>query len=334
MNFLRNRLFLVLWIGYNKNVMPDELYDIIIIGGGPAGLSAAQYASRAKMKTIVLDKSSTAGALAFASMIENYPGLAAPVSGKELLDLFHKQALSFGAEYIEAQVIGVSLAGEVKKVFTMDKTYHGKSVIIATGSMGRKASIPGEADFLGKGVSYCAICDAAFFRGKVVCVLGDSEEAVKEAGLLTRFAETVYLISPSRKLKVADDNPVLDIPNLKIITGHTVTAINGGEAVEKIGMRDIQGKESEIELSGVFVYLHGSKPIVDFLQEAVDTSDNDCIITNTMKETTVPGVFSAGDVTCTEVRQVIVAAAQGCLAALSAEKYVSHRSRTKYDWHV
>ena len=199
--------------------------------------------------------------------------------------------------------------------------------------MGRKASIPGEADFLGRGVSYCAICDAAFFRGKVVCVLCDSEEAVKEAGLLTRFAETVYLIAPSRKLKVTDDNPALDAPNLKIITGHTVTSITGNEAVEKIQLKDIEGKSGEIELSGVFVYLHGSKPVVDFLQQAVETSDNDCIITNTMKETKVPGVFSAGDVTCTEVRQVIVAAAHGCLAALSAEKYVFHRSRRKYDWH-
>lgn len=313
--------------------MIDVLYDVIIIGGGPAGLSAAQYTSRSKMKTIVLDKSSTAGALAYASLIENYPGLAAPVSGMELLDLFRKQALAFGAEFVETQVIGVSLDGEIKEVFTMDNAYHGKTVIIATGSMGRKASIPGEADYLGKGVSYCAICDCAFFKGKIVCVTGDSEEAVKEAGMLTRFAETVYLIAPSQKLKVADDNPVLAIPNLKVITGHTVTAIEGGEVVEKIKLRDTQGKESEIELSGVFVYLHGSKPVTEFLQGAVETSENECITTNTMKETTIPGVFSAGDVTCTEVRQVVVAAAHGCLAALSAEKYVFNRKRRKYDWH-
>jgi thioredoxin reductase (NADPH) len=313
--------------------MTDALYDVIIIGGGPAGLSAAQYASRAKMKTVILDKSATAGALAFASLIENYPGLAAPVSGKELLELLHKQALTFGAEYVETEVIGVSLEGEVKEVFTMDAVYKGKTIIIATGSMGRKASIPGEADFLGRGVSYCAICDAAFYKGKVVCVLGDSEEAVKEAGLLTRFAETVYLIAPSQKLKVADDNPVLMAPNLKVVTGHTVTAIEGLEVVEKIQLKDIHGKESVLEMSGVFVYLHGSKPVTNFLREAVKLSENECIITNTMKETTIPGVFSAGDVTCTEVRQVVVAAAHGCLAALSAEKYVFHRNRRKYDWH-
>ncbi len=313
--------------------MTDIVYDVIIIGGGPAGLSAAQYTSRAKMKTVVLDKSASTGALAYASLIENYPGLASAISGKDLLDLFRRQALVFGAEYVETQVIGVYLGGEVKEVFTMDKTYHGKTVIIATGSMGRKASIRGEADFLGKGVSYCAICDAAFYRGKDVCVIGDSEEAVKEAGLLTRFAQTVYLITPSQKLRVAEDGPDLAIPNLKVMTGQSVTAIEGSEIVEKIQLKDLNGKESELSLSGVFVYLHGNKPVIDFLQGAVEISDNECIITNTMKETVVPGVFGAGDVTCTEVRQVIVAAAQGCLAALSAEKYVFQRKQRKYDWH-
>jgi len=313
--------------------MSDALYDVIIIGGGPAGLSAAQYASRAKMKTVVLDKSAATGALAYASMIENYPGLASAISGKALLEIFRKQAMAFGAEYIEAQVIGVYLDGEVKEVFTMDRTYHGKTAIIATGSMGRKASIRGEADFLGRGVSYCAICDAAFYRGKVVCVIGDSEEAVKEAGLLTRFADTVYLIAPSQKLRAAGNDPDLAIPNLKVISGQTATAIEGGEVVERIHLRDFNGRESVLELSGVFVYLHGSKPVIDFLQGAVEVSEDECIITNAMKETAVPGVFSAGDVTCSEVRQVVVAAAQGCLAALSAEKYVFQRKRRKYDWH-
>src|SRR5208282_2726940 len=307
--------------------MTDTLYDVIIIGGGPAGLSAAQYTSRAKMKTVVLDKSAATGALAYASQIENYPGVSSAISGRDLLELFRKQALAFGAEYVEAQVIGVYLGGEVKEVFTMDKTYHGKTVIIATGSMGRKASIRGEADFLGRGVSYCAICDAAFYRGKVVCVIGDSEEAVKEAGLLTRFADTVYLIAPSQKLRAAGNDPDLAIPNLKVITGQTVIAIEGGELVERIQLKDLNGIESALELSGVFVYLHGSKPVIDFLQGAVETSEHECIITNTMKETAVPGVFSAGDVTCSEVRQVVVAAAQGCLAALSAEKYVFQRKR-------
>src|SRR3989339_672063 len=310
----------------------SDLYDVIIICGGPAVLSAAQYAARAKLKTIVLDKSRTAGALAFAHRIENYPGLSAPLTGKELLDIFRKQAVNFGAEYTEVQVIGVNLSSNAKEVFTMDKNYSGKTVIIATGSMGRKPTIKGEAEFIGKGVSYCAICDAAFYKGKTVCVIGDSEEAVKEAGLLTKFAEIVYLISPSSRLKVEDDYPALSQPNLKTLLGHLVTAIEGNEVVERIKMSDANKKETSLELSGVFVYLHGNKPIVDFLGGNVDLSEEECIITNRMMETSIPGVFAAGDMTCTEVRQVVVSAANGCIAALSAERYITHRSRRKYDW--
>lgn len=314
--------------------MSEDLYDVIIIGGGPAGLSAAQYAARSRLRTIVLDKSSTAGALAYTNRIENYPGVDEPLTGKELLDRFKKQALNFGAEYRDnSQVIGVKLDGLVKEVFTMERTYTGKAVIIATGSMGRKAAIPGEAEFLGRGVSYCAICDAAFFKGKTVCVLGDSEEAAKEAGLLSKYAGKVYLISHSPKLKVEEDYPALKAPNIEVVLGRKVTAIEGTETVEKIRMKDSKGNESELELSGVFVYIHGSRPIVDFLGESVHTSDTECVIVNRMMETTIPGVFAAGDVTCTEVRQVVIAAANGCIAALSAEKYISHRKRRKLDWH-
>lgn len=313
--------------------MSETIYDVIIIGGGPAGHSAALYASRAKMKTIILDKSKTAGALAYASLIENYPGLEKPLTGKELLEVMHKQALSFGAEYKEdVQVIGAFLGEEIKQVFTMDATYQGKTVIIATGSMGRKAAIKGEEEFLGRGVSYCAICDAAFFKGKTVCVLGNSEEAVKEAGVLARFAETVYLVSPTPKLKVEDDYPALAIPNIKVLLGKTVSEIVGGDAVEKIIMKGTDG-ESELVLDGVFVYLSGSKPIVDFLQGSVELSEEGCIITNAAMETSVPGVLAAGDVICTEARQVIVAAAQGALAALAAEKHIFGRKKAKVDWH-
>lgn len=311
--------------------MTEELYDVVIIGGGPAGLTAGQYAARAGLRTVILDKSASAGALAFASVIENYPGVG-PISGKELLDIFREQAVGFGAEYIETQVIGVNLTGEVKETYTMDRTYKSKAVIIATGAMGRKPTIKGEAEFLGRGVSYCAVCDAAFFKGKTVCVLGDSEEALKEAGYLSRFAETVYLISPSSKLKVEEDNPNLRIPNLKIMLGYTATEIQGNEVVERIRLRNSEGKEETLELSGVFVYLHGSRPIVDFLQGALELSDDECIVTNKMMETSIPGVFAAGDVTCTEVRQVVIAAAHGCIAALSAEKYITQRKRRRYDW--
>lgn len=308
-----------------------NIYDVVIIGGGPAGLTAAQYASRAKLRTVILDKSATAGALAYSSKIENYPGLTKPVPGKELLNMMRMQAIGFGAEYTETQVVGVTLSGDIKEVITMDRTYSGKTVIIATGSMGRKPSIKGEEEFLGRGVSYCAICDAAFFKGKIVCIIGNSEEAIKEAGVLARFAETVYLISPTPKLKV-NDNPILKEPNINVLLGYTVTSIEGKEVVENIRMVDSDNKVSELELSGVFIYLYGSKPITDFLPDVLETDKNGCIKVTPMMETSVPGVFAAGDVTCTEVRQVVVAASDGCISALSAEKYISQRKGLRIDW--
>jgi thioredoxin reductase (NADPH) len=313
--------------------MSEIIYDVLIIGGGPAGLSAALYAARAKMNTLILDKSKTAGALAYAGMIENYPGLEKPLPGKDLLALMHRQALSFGANYHgDSQVVGVNLRDEIKQVFTMDSLFLGKTVIIATGSMGRKASIKGEEEFLGRGVSYCAICDAAFFRGKRVCVLGNTEEAAKEAGVLARFAEIVYLIAPTPQLKVDADYPSLGLPNIKVMLNHSVLEIQGADTVEKIILKSPEGSR-ELKLDGVFVYLSGSQPIVDFLQGAVTLSENGCIITNHAMETNIPGVLAAGDVVCTEARQVIVAAAQGALAALSAEKYIFGRKKFRADWH-
>ncbi len=309
----------------------QEQYDVIVIGGGPAGLSAAQYAARSKLKTVVLDKSSTAGALAYASHIENYPGFLKPVSGAELLHLFRKQALKFGAEIVETMVVGARLDGESKEVYTMEAGYHGKTVIIATGSMGRKPSITGEADFLGRGVSYCAVCDAAFFKDKTVCVIGSSDESVKEAGYLTRFAETVYLIAPTKELKAADLS-ALSAENLVVKTGTVVKAIEGTETVEKIILIDADKKESEMPVSGVFVYLQGNKPIVDFLSGTVALKADGCIETNHMMETSMAGVFAAGDVTCTVVRQVVTAVSNGAVAALSAEKFIHHRTKLKQDW--
>lgn len=310
--------------------MSEDLYDVIIIGGGPAGLTAAQYASRSGLKTVVLDKSKTSGALAYSSSIENYPGIIEPVSGSELLDLFREQALKFGAEYVETQVFGVDLIESVKTVFAAEGSYKGKTVIIATGSMGRKPTIPGEKQFLGKGVSYCATCDAMFFKGQTVCVVGDSEEVLKETGVLARFAKKVFLIAPSKTPSFPADDPSLQHGNVEVLTGTKVTAINGTDLVTGITIQN--GEERKIALDGVFIYLHGSRPVVDFLNESVPMSETSCVLTHRSMETSVPGVFAAGDVTCAEARQVVIAAGFGCIAALSAERYIHHKKRVKFDW--
>ncbi|HIJ59024.1 MAG TPA: FAD-dependent oxidoreductase [Nitrospirae bacterium] len=306
----------------------SDVYDVIIIGGGPAGLTAAQYSARAGLRTLILDKSPYGGALAYASVIENYPGLKEPMAGKDLLNIFREQALRFGAVYKETKVIGVKLDQEIKDIYTMDETYQAKVVIIATGSLGRKTTIEGEAEFLGRGVSYCAICDSAFYRGKVVCVLGTSEEAIREAIYLTKFASKVFLISPIR-LK----EEIEALSNLEILEGYSALAIKGSDTVHTVILRDNKGEKREISLDGVFVYLQGNKPITDFLGDSLELSEDGCIKTNSSMETNVPGVFCAGDVSCTEIRQVVVAASHGCISALSAEQFISKRKKKKFDWH-
>jgi len=211
--------------------------------------------------------------------------------------------------------------------------YKGKTVIIATGSMGRIYGIPGEEEFLGKGVSYCATCDAAFFKDLTVCVVGDSDEAVKEAGVLMRFAKEVYIITPSNKPSFPTDDPSLSADNVHIIAGCRVSSIHGAEVVTHITIKNTESsKEQEMPMDGVFIYLIGSRPVVDFLNASISLGEKACVLTHRTMETSIPGIFAAGDVTCGEMRQVVVASAFGCIAALSAEKFIHNRKRAKFDW--
>lgn len=307
-------------------------YDLIIIGGGPGGLAAGLYAARGKLKTIILDKSPYSGALAYTNRIENYPGVG-PISGIELLNNLRKQATDFGAEYTELQVIGVDIKGDTKKVFTMSGQYTGRAVIIATGAMGRRPTLKGEEEFLGKGVSYCASCDAAFFDGKVAAIIGSSVEALEEANAVAKYARKVYIVSPHKELPQSEeDQPILRNERIEVLTGTSLKAIYGDEIVKGITVRDGSGKENNLEVDGVFIYLQGTKPVTDFLANSLDLTEEGCIEVDREMRTTFDGVFAAGDVICKRVRQAIIAAAEGCIAALSAERYLYHKKGMVLDW--
>jgi thioredoxin reductase (NADPH) len=313
--------------------LPEEnqIYDVVIIGGGPAGLSAALYAARAKLRTLVLDKNPSAGALGMAEKIENYPGVGR-IKGSELLNLFRAQAEGFGAEVQQALVGRVDLSKNPKKVVTPEKTCQAKTVIVATGAMGRKPSIKGEAELIGKGVSYCAACDAAFFKGEDVAVVGRVEAALEEIHVVARHARKVYLITPSRILDAEQAEAVHTLPNVEVRPGSRVIQIAGDSGVRSVEVAGPEGNEQRLEVTGVFVYMHGSQPIVDFLDGALETTSEGCIKAGRDMSTSVEGVFAAGDVTCKEVRQVAIAAAEGCIAALSADRYINKHQRARPQW--
>jgi thioredoxin reductase (NADPH) len=309
-------------------------YDIVIIGGGPAGATAAIYTARADLKTLIIDKGLTAGALGITNKIANYPGILEEISGADLLERMRQQAAGFGAKFVQDRVIGVDLASETKLVFTNNGTYTARAVIIATGSMGRGQRLKGEDELLGRGVSYCATCDAAFFRGAHVAVVGNSDEALEEALFLTRFAERVYLFSPTPELK-APAHLVEEITHhlkVEIYLGTSAREVLGQEHVE--GLRVVQRGQAEqiFPVSGAFIYLQGGKPITDFLQGQLPVSDTGCVLVDKEYQTSLPGVFAVGDVLCNHVKQAVVAAAEGAVAAMAAEKVLNGRKQMAVDW--
>lgn len=318
-----------------SDALADNLYDVAIIGGGPAGLSAALYASRAGLKTIVLDKSPGAGALALTHKIENYPGILQVMTGKDLLSVFRQQAENFGAKIIQTQVIGINFENNPREVQTTDGVYGAKAVIIATGSMGRrKPTLKGEAEFVGKGVSYCAVCDAPFSKDKSVAVIGDVEEVLEELNLISRFADHIYLFLHGKELSFEQAAAIQRIPNVELMTDYRLIEILGNTSgVEKIAVVDPVGNHKQIDVWTVFVFLHGNSPIIDFLSGVLATSPSGCIqVGKSDMSTSIEGIYAIGDVTCKEIRQAIVAAAEGCIAALSADQYIHKRQKVRSQW--
>jgi thioredoxin reductase (NADPH) len=318
----------------NTNLTDDLSYDVIIIGGGPAGATAAIYTARAGLKTLIIDKGLTAGALGITSKIANYPGILEEISGADLLERMRQQAQSFGAIFTADRVQGVDLLSEEKTVFANNNTYTARSIIIATGSMGRGQRVKGEDELLGHGVSYCATCDAAFFRGQDVVVAGSSDEAIEEALFLTRFVHSVTFLSPTPELK-APEHLVDELdshPKVTVYRGASLREIQGEGRVEAVRFALRGQGEQVIPATGAFIYLQGGKPITDFLQGQLDIAETGCLIVDREYQTGIPGIFAVGDVLCNHVKQAVVAAAEGAVAGMAVEKVLRGRKQLVADW--
>ncbi len=309
-----------------------DVYDTVVIGAGPGGLSAALYAARAKLRTLVLEKSPRAGALASTGLIANYPGVDEEVSGIELLSRFRRQAERFGAEIAEAQVLSTNLTSDPKEVITSAGTYRGRTVIIASGALERAGSVPGERELVGRGVSYCAACDAAFFQGMDVAVAGNAPEMAAELELIARYARRVYLL-PKGKVSEKLLAAARELPNVELFEGAKVAGILGADRVSGVAIVDGTGKR-ELPVSGAFLYFTGNRPATSFLDRSLALNPDGCIAADPRDgSTNIPGVYAAGDVTCNEVRQAVVAAAQGALAALAAHRHLRQAKRMRLQWN-
>ncbi|WP_457569025.1 thioredoxin-disulfide reductase [Desulfurobacterium sp.] len=309
--------------------MFDTLWDVVIVGAGPAGLASAIYTGRSNLKTLVLDSMFPGGQLLITEMIENYPGFPEPMAGFELSDRMKKQAEKFGA-VIESgySVNKVDLDGDI---FVLKLESGGelkaKTVIWAAGSTPRKLGVPGEAEFLGRGVSYCAVCDGALFKGRDVAVVGGGDSALEEALYLTKFANKVYLIHRRDKFRAVPIVQERVKANEKIepVLNKVVESINGEQFVESLTLRDtVTGEKSEQKVDGIFIFI-GSEPNTAPIAHLVELDDRGYVLTDDEMKTATPGLFAAGDTRKKPLKQVITAAADGAVAAMSASKYLEEK---------
>jgi thioredoxin reductase (NADPH) len=301
-----------------------EKYEVVIIGGGPAGLTAGLYTSRAGLSSLLIERGMMGGQIVNAEQVDNYPGFPAGISGFELGKLMHEQATKYQLKVVTGEAVGLEVKKGQKAVKTTGGDFTAKAVIIASGSERNKLGIPGEEEFAGKGVSYCATCDAAFFRNQSVAVVGGGDAAITEALHLARFASKVTVIHRRRQLRAGRilQEKAFAEPKMGFLWDTVAEEIEGEDLVKKIRLRQVKtGKESALDVGGVFVSI-GLKPNTAYLKGILPLDDDGHIITNDRLETEIPGVFVAGDVRHNSARQAIAAAGDGATAAVYAERFV------------
>lgn len=310
------------------------VHDVIIIGSGPAGYTAAVYAARAQLKPLVFEGSQFGGALMTTTEVENYPGFREGITGPELMDEMREQALRFGADLRMEDVDAVSLDGAVKSVTVGDETHHARAVILAMGAAARHLGVPGEEEMLGMGVSTCATCDGFFFRDQDIAVIGGGDSAMEEATFLTRFARSVTIIHRREEFRAS--RIMLDrAKNNEKITFRTntgVTAVEGSPKVTGLRLRDtVTGEESELAVTGVFVAI-GHDPRSELVRGQIDLdADGYVQVRDRTTATSLEGVFAAGDLVDRTYRQAITAAGTGCSAAIDAERWLAENESAAGD---
>lgn len=303
--------------------------DLIIIGGGPAGLTAAIYAGRAKLNTLLLENKILGGQVRNSFTIENYPGFK-NIQGGKLADLFQEQAAEFGAVIDEFDLIEkIDLSEEEKVIETETFIYKPKAVIIATGAIPRKLPIKGEKNFAGKGIHYCAVCDGAMYEGKNIAVVGGGNAALEEALFLTKFAEKVYLIRRYNYFKgeqsVIDE--VFNHPKIQVLLNEDVIEAKGQDFLNSVVLKNtLDGIVSELKVDAVFGYI-GTEPKTEEVKKYLNINEQGYIITNEDMETNIKGVYAAGDVREKKYRQITTAVSDGTIALLNAEKYILERKK-------
>ena len=303
----------------------EKIYDMIIVGGGPGGYTAALYAARAGLDVLIIERLSAGGQMNLTGQIDNYPGFPEGVDGFQLSYNMQQQAERFGAKTKYAEVLKLELEENVKRVHTNEGVYEAKTVVISTGANPRQLGVAREKEMIGRGVGYCAHCDGGFYRGKTVAIVGGGNSAAAEALYLSRIAKEVILIHRRDTLRATQiyHKPLMDAPNIRFLWNSQVEELLGADILEGVKVRNLQNGEMEVlEVQGLFVSV-GRKPATDLVKDQLTLDGAGYIMAGENTKTNIPGVYAVGDVRTKELRQIVTAVADGAMAAHVAEQYLA-----------